>query len=478
MSETCNTIYDMPDLKRWWEGSPLDKALTALDIEEDREVGNVAEPLGNSLHNTALELSVNIWDPVLCNWERVWSVWKDEDANYIVVFDDPTKTITSWSKIEINWKEAEIVNDGNVISLVWNLNEVEVVADSLFNGIKPRPAKPIEINYWNEYINPITSNRDSILNLDNMYWIKVWDIVFVEWERVWQVWFNETIWLHVDFDENHKTIEDNKKVTIWWFEFKILQKWMLSPLVTLPEVAVIDSPIENGERTLLRLEDITVYLWKDLNTDILIDTINDLANNGTEEQKTKIGKLKAILWDKSKNSDWSSPMVESFQKNELSITNQWADWKFWVKTFEKTKQWLGILPNGWIKTWKVEDYNWLKEIYKVRGKNLIDKTANTINTFSNQIGARFDIKQNIMVQNRYGLKNFVLFNDWKIKIPDEFASIINWKDAEGKVYDPQKDDKWNVMCDWECGLNEFWKPCINISQNNVSLYSIPFDYIA
>ncbi len=450
MSETANTIHDMPDLKRWWEGSPLDKALSAIENNKDPEV---IESWDVGFDNTLLALSVNLWDPVSCNWEVVWSVWTDENENYVVVFDDPNKTITPWSKIEINWKEAEIVNDGNVISLVWNLNEVEVVADSLFNGITPRPAKPIEMSFWNESLNPIATNRDSILNLDNMYWIKVWDIVFVEWEKVWQVWFNETIWLHVDFDENHKTIENNKKVTIWGFEFKILEKGMLSPLITLPEIAVVDSPIENGEGTWLRLEDITVALWNNLNKEIFIDTINDVTANWTTEQMAKVAELMPILKDPNKNNDWSSPMVKLFQKNELSLNGQQADWVLGGVTFDKMQKWLWIIPKNRIRTKDIFDNN--KQIYKIRS------TKDLNNKFSNFAVASLTV--NTMMQNINWPKKFLFSNDWKVIIPDNLIWSLNSQDENQNIYTPEsKIGDWELMDNWD----------INISQNGYHLTTI------
>ena len=479
--EWFNTIYDNLDLKWWWKISPLDKTLRKIETNKLDEMRWITKPLYNEVMNS---IWVHEWDPVLVAWEKVWTVWFNETIGLHVDFDSEHSTITD-TDITINWKNFTILQD-HTISPVITVDQVDVVAHDESKQIDSIPTpRYIDTKLWDSKLSDlkipnIYEGRVWTLN-ENELWINVWDPVFVSGEQVWVVWFNNTLWLHVDFDDNHTTIskEDYNNIRIWEWQGKpctVLESGKISPVVTLPEVAVVDTAIESG--SMFNLEDITVYLWKDLNTEILVDTINDLANNGTSEQKTKIEELKAVLWDKSKNSDWSSPMVESFQKNELSITNQWLDWKFWVQTFEKTKQWLWILPNGWINTWKIEDYNWPKEIYKVRGKNLIDKTTNTINTFSNQIWAQFDIKQNIMVQNKYGLKNFVLFNDWKIKIPDEFALIINWKNAEGKIYEPQKDDKWNVICDWECGLTWDWKSCIKISQNNVNLYDIPLEYIA
>lgn len=430
---------------------------------------------------------IHKWDLVLVNWEPVWTVWFDNNKWLHVVFDTEHSTITG-TDITINWKKFTILEDHS-ISPEERIGQVDVIAPNELPTFKPKQATHIDSQLWgNTSSDLIIPNRYEgriwTLN-ENEWWIKQWDPVLVNWESVWTVWFDNEKWFYVVFDENHTTIDskDYDKITIGEppMPFTIIEppenhgnekNYMISPIVTLPEVAIVDTAIESGR--MFNLEDITVYLWKDLNTGILVDTINDLANNGTEEQKTKIGKLKAVLCDKSKNLDWSSPMVESFQKNELSIWGLWHDWKFWVQTFEKTKQWLGILPNGWIKTWKVEDYNWLKEIYKVRGKNLIDKTTNTVNTFSNQIWAQFDIKQNVTLQGLTGLKNFVLFNDWKIKVPNEFASVINWQDSEWHFHEL----KWNNICDWKSGITWDWKPCIKISHNNVSMFDIPIENIA
>lgn len=139
--EWFNTIYDNPDLKRWWTDSILDRALNKLKEDENNEIESIPSEL---LNETMTSLWINVWDDVLLDWEKVWSVSLD-DAWYYLVSCEKGK-LNKWDKLTINWKYAEVLNDDNMISLTPTmLPEVDIVEDNLYKKIEPIKPKPIDI---------------------------------------------------------------------------------------------------------------------------------------------------------------------------------------------------------------------------------------------------------------------------------------------------------------------------------------------
>jgi hypothetical protein len=167
----------------------------------------------------------------------------------------------------------------------------------------------------------------------------------------------------------------------------------------------------------------------------------------------KVAELMPILKDPNKNNDWSSPMVKLFQKNELSLNGQQADWVLGGVTFDKMQKWLWIIPKNRIRTKDIFDNN--KQIYKIRS------TKDLNNKFSNFAVASLTV--NTMMQNINWPKKFLFSNDWKVIIPDNLIWSLNSQDENQNIYTPEsKIGDWELMDNWD----------INISQNGYHLTTI------